>query len=405
MVEEETRNGAGGTAASQGAKNDASKESSSANEFPSKFVNGIESFVKEAVSKVEKVTAVPASKVEQVATETAARVRDEAKAFQQDMRASIKQAHMQRTGESRDVYEEAASALFPAIALYGYAHLRQLARQPCLKLKGNQASIQAALEPPACRLDIIKTFEDNIDVVKDDMPNTELYMSAIESLIEDLRISKLAAKVNPSQLNGPKTRRSSILRASLGMDDTQQAVIDPVTIVVMDDEYAATELVYVIALDSERETIKLTFRGSVTIRDWAADGDSFMTTHQNKILDSETNRILQARYVGIHRGFYNYMFGKQRGNPRCKFEVIHSHIQRILKENPTYYVDVTGHSLGAALATLFTFWSAFDNRFSEIGQWPIRCVVFASPRVGNEKFFRAFYELKLQRENTFSSCV
>ena len=55
-----------------------------------------------------------------------------------------------------------------------------------------------------------------------------------------------------------------------------------------------------------------------------------------------------------------------------------------LKENPDYEVFVTGHSLGAALATLCGF------EFAHNIDAKITVVSFASPRVGNQKFKEVF---------------
>lgn len=52
---------------------------------------------------------------------------------------------------------------------------------------------------------------------------------------------------------------------------------------------------------------------------------------------------------------------------------------------------VTGHSLGAALATLFVMENANKNRAFDV----TTCCTFASPRVGNAEFARAFDQLAI----------
>ena len=52
-------------------------------------------------------------------------------------------------------------------------------------------------------------------------------------------------------------------------------------------------------------------------------------------------------------------------------------------------LGVTGHSLGAALATLFSFYAATDQRILQNGK-PVEVFSFASPFVGDSQFRTAF---------------
>jgi hypothetical protein len=54
---------------------------------------------------------------------------------------------------------------------------------------------------------------------------------------------------------------------------------------------------------------------------------------------------------------------------------------------------VTGHSLGGALATLFGFYAATDDRIIKNGQ-PVELYTFASPLVGDQNFRQAFKALE-----------
>jgi hypothetical protein len=54
-----------------------------------------------------------------------------------------------------------------------------------------------------------------------------------------------------------------------------------------------------------------------------------------------------------------------------------------------YRLGVTGHSLGAALATLFGFYAATDQRILQNGK-PVEVFSFASPFVGDHQFRTAF---------------
>jgi predicted lipase len=56
-------------------------------------------------------------------------------------------------------------------------------------------------------------------------------------------------------------------------------------------------------------------------------------------------------------------------------------------------LGVTGHSLGAALATLFGFYAATDQRVLQNGK-PVEVFSFASPFVGDDQFRTAFKMLE-----------
>lgn len=70
----------------------------------------------------------------------------------------------------------------------------------------------------------------------------------------------------------------------------------------------------------------------------------------------------------VHDGFYKAT--------HAVLPSIHTEITRLLSTNPTYQVVVTGHSLGAALATL----CAADL---QLAGFPVELINFGSPRVAN----------------------
>ena len=66
------------------------------------------------------------------------------------------------------------------------------------------------------------------------------------------------------------------------------------------------------------------------------------------------------------------------------FENIKNDLLELLNENPEYSIFITGHSLGAALSTLFGYELSRDIENE------VTVVSFASPRVGNPAFRREF---------------
>jgi hypothetical protein len=82
-----------------------------------------------------------------------------------------------------------------------------------------------------------------------------------------------------------------------------------------------------------------------------------------------------------------------------KFDSIIRHLQALMKQYPGYQIYVTGHSLGAALATVFTFHAAASGQLISSSDPTddsptITCINFASPMVGNYDFETAFRELE-----------
>ena len=79
-------------------------------------------------------------------------------------------------------------------------------------------------------------------------------------------------------------------------------------------------LVYMISVDRNRQEFRLAFRGSVTNGDWWANLSTRFVRLPNKLYERTLterdagiiNKIPQGRVVGIHRGFYSYLFSRPK---------------------------------------------------------------------------------------------
>jgi predicted lipase len=109
-----------------------------------------------------------------------------------------------------------------------------------------------------------------------------------------------------------------------------------------------------------QSSIYVTFRGSTSISDWANNLDLILTSYP-KCDDCK-----------VHKGFYV-------AQQSVISYVLHS-VEALRQKFPSYTVVVTGHSLGAAMATLTTI------DLIDAGISPIRMFHFGSPRVGNTNF-------------------
>ena len=79
---------------------------------------------------------------------------------------------------------------------------------------------------------------------------------------------------------------------------------------------------------------------------------------------------------------------------KTKYQQIMDRALEQLKKNPGYKLYVTGHSLGAALASLFAFMVSASEEYWDVVPSPVTCVSIASPYVGGSNFLEAFQELE-----------
>lgn len=102
--------------------------------------------------------------------------------------------------------------------------------------------------------------------------------------------------------------------------------------------------------------IYVSFRGSETIQNWLDNLDAVLVGYDG------------CGGCEVHKGFYR--------TEQSAFPQVLSAVQALKKQFPSYGVVVTGHSLGAALATF----TALDLMASGISG--VKTVHFGSPRVG-----------------------
>jgi hypothetical protein len=90
--------------------------------------------------------------------------------------------------------------------------------------------------------------------------------------------------------------------------------------------------------------------------------------------------------------FYTTTSGETRkdGTPKSKYERIIAQAVDLLEKNRGYKLCVTGHSLGAALSSVFAFMAATEESIPS----PVTCVSIASPYVGGITFRKAFQHLE-----------
>jgi hypothetical protein len=304
----------------------------------------------------------------------------------QEMQLEAENAQEAASGDYKNLYEEASECLLASMTIYGFADLRAVA--------ATNEKLSSVLTIPQSRTDLLRTLLENEDEIKLAKLDTTMYMSALDKLAPNML----------EVLNEPSNRK----------------LHDPVEIVAFDDAKSAKELVYSITVDHFRKLIRITFRGSTTVTDWAYDADIRMEFMPNPLhYEQQTgipHTIRQSSKIGLHAGFRNYLFSSTdekvdneavprspiiesvlpakviRQGVHCKYDCILRHLKTQLALHPTYRIQCTGHSLGGALCTLLSFCLACE--LESIPNGPITCISYASPRVGNGNFGRAFFELE-----------
>nr|XP_009757709.1 PREDICTED: phospholipase A1-IIgamma-like isoform X2 [Nicotiana sylvestris] len=150
-----------------------------------------------------------------------------------------------------------------------------------------------------------------------------------------------------------------------------------------------------------RRDIVIAWRGTMEKLEWV-NNFQFAAVPAPKVFgDGGLLPLLQPL---VHHGFYNIY---TTDNPRSQFnqtsvrDQVLEEVKRLVEEykNEEVSITVTGHSLGASLATLNAVDIAFNgvNKTSEGKEFQVTAFAFASPKVGDLKFKAAFDKLKSLR--------
>lgn len=162
-----------------------------------------------------------------------------------------------------------------------------------------------------------------------------------------------------------------------------------------------SEMIWAIVVNKTYKKITVVFRGSINIQDFIVDLQVNMKDCVLPGYISDENTEKGKHYGRVHEGFYRYLCEKTRkdhhGRNWSKSEEIIDMLKKLLArdEYKNYDIDVTGHSLGGSLSTLFAVRCAVEGAF---GDKMITNVSVASPFVGDEEFCNNFQDLERKRK-------
>lgn len=272
-------------------------------------------------------------------------------------------------GRWLSLYDECASMLASSTLMYAVADLRA---------KFRKGDMDPSIAEPF--MDLPVRVEDVIPVMQE---NKDLFAKLLKEESEDSYDSE-SGKYPYLELLLDRHSEASEYRPPRGGDEEPQS--DYIVLEMHDEK--KEEPVYSVSLNHVLQFIEITFRGSVTPMDFLVDAAPLIKWFPNPV--PSTNSHPQDETIGIQAGFSSYLHGKEKGLCTGKSRQIIDSVLSLQKEYPHYRTYVTGHSLGASLATLVAFELATNEETTK----PISCIAVASPMVGNVAFRQAFQALE-----------
>jgi len=204
-----------------------------------------------------------------------------------------------------------------------------------------------------------------LDIFVQAFGGTEFNLEALESTVSR---------------GGPSPSHSEIVRID---DNFSTASIRPTGLF--------SELTYAITVNHDLNRLTVVFRGSTALNDWVTNINASATDFKLPGPNVKSG----TTYGKVHERFYEYLYSEtsagKNGRTISKAEDIMGTLHELFKKYPYYTLWVTGHSLGGALSTLFSFRAAIDGG---IPNKPVMNVTFASPFVGDAVFQKEFQELE-----------
>ncbi|KAJ8549492.1 hypothetical protein K7X08_033199 [Anisodus acutangulus] len=150
-----------------------------------------------------------------------------------------------------------------------------------------------------------------------------------------------------------------------------------------------------------RRDIVVAWRGTIQTLEWVNDLEFLLIPGPKVFGDGGLIPLFQPL---VHHGFYNVYTSessRSKFNQTSARDQVIEEVKRLVEEykHEEVSITVTGHSLGASLATLNAVDIAFNgiNKSSNGKEFPVTAFPFASPKVGDINFHKAFSKQKSLR--------
>jgi predicted lipase len=139
----------------------------------------------------------------------------------------------------------------------------------------------------------------------------------------------------------------------------------PLTVEEFDDKHQQHEMVYGVTKDDVHKRITLVFRGTENELAFKSNWSMNLYIFKEKAIVPEAVKAAAPRGIWFHNGFYNYVFNKTKDTTDHtefrKYDEVLEDVKSLMADHPGYKLYVTGHSLGAALASLVAFYLACED--------------------------------------------
>lgn len=208
----------------------------------------------------------------------------------------------------------------------------------------------------------------------------EIFINNFDAVNNDTEVVYAIAALTAKELQQP-SQISVIIRGSSNTSDWQQNV----------------KGLFPIKLKIEFGTTKRGVETAHFMEDSMEEKDTIKIP-ANVALLKKLKKEMGKDPILVHRGFFRYLFDNNDCK-KSKYGLIVKKLGSLMGNyqfNAKSELTITGHSLGAALATLLSFFLACNNtiidnlRFKKENRQYVSCISFAAPAVGNGGFQKAF---------------